>query len=135
MAWNGARHLVTWRDNRGGSVTTNVFGARVTSTGTVQDGAGIPISTQSGNQETPDVAANGTTFLVAWRDNRASGYNLYGTRVSDAGAVQDGTGFVLSGRGGDEGAPALSSAVGGWGLTYHRDVTFNGVAFRSISAK
>ncbi len=136
VAWNGARHLVTWRDNRGGSVTTNVFGARVTSTGTVQDATGIPISTQSGNQEAPDVAANGSTFLVAWRDNRASGYNLYGTRVTDAGGVQDGAaGFLLSGRGGDEDPPSLSPAAGGWGLTYERDVTFNGVAFRSISAK
>ena len=135
VAWNGARHLVAWRDNRGGSVTTNVRGARVTSGGAVQDAGSLAIATESGNQETPDVAAAGSTFLVAWRDNRASGYNLFGTRVTDGGEVQDGTGFVFAAGGGEEGAPSLSPAGGGWGATWHRGVSLNGVLFRSISSK
>ena len=53
VAWNGARYLVGWRDNRGGSVTTNLFAARVTSGGTVQDATGIPVSTATENQSSP----------------------------------------------------------------------------------
>ncbi len=136
VAWNGARYLVAWRDGRGGSITSNVFAARVTAAGAVQDTNGIPVSTAPQNQELPDVAASGSTFLVAWRDNRASGYNLFGTTVTDAGAVQDNDGFLLSGWGGDEGGPALTRRSGGWGLTYDRPVTDSrGVLFRTISAK
>ena len=135
VAWNGARHLVTWRDNRGGSVTSNVRGARVTSAGVVEDVGSFGIATESGNQETPDAAAAGSTFLVAWRDNRASGYNLFATRVTDGGEVQDGTGFVFAGSGGDEGPPSLSSAAGGWATTHERGQSLGGVLFRFIGAK
>jgi hypothetical protein len=50
-------------------------------------------------QQNPAVAANGTTFLVAWEDQRNSGpgsASIYGTRVTAAGAISDPNGIAIS---------------------------------------
>ena len=65
--------------------------ARVSQAGAVLDPAGIAISTAANDQIAPSVAFDGTNYLVAWQDGRpgVNIYDIYGARVSQAGAVLD----------------------------------------------
>ena len=111
VAWNGANHLVAWHDLRSGT-TFDIYGARVSAAGAVQDTSGVPISTAAGPQFAPALASNGTDFLVAWQDARSDPsfdvYDIYGARVSAAGAVQDAAGIPISAAPSDQVAPALA---------------------------
>ncbi|MFZ1946217.1 MAG: T9SS type A sorting domain-containing protein, partial [bacterium] len=84
------------------------YGARVGSDGSVRDPAGIAISAAAGAQECPDVACDGTGYLVVWQDNRGGAYDIYAARVDSAGAVLDGSGFVISGAASDQTHPAVA---------------------------
>jgi hypothetical protein len=76
---------------------SNVFARRVSSEGLLLDAADIPIATGLNYDETtPSVASNGTVYLVGWSDWRGGSSRVYANRVSNDGAVLDGTGFPLS---------------------------------------
>ena len=110
LAFDGTSYLVAWQDGRNGDGTTfDVYGARVTSGGSVLDAAGIPISTAPDSQLTPAVGFGGTTFLVAWTDQRA-GTATYGARVSSDGVVLDPSGISISTNGGNWPAIAFDGA-------------------------
>ena len=51
VAWDGANYLVVWQDNRGNGL--DIYGVRVSGTGTVLDPSGVAISTAAGNQRNP----------------------------------------------------------------------------------
>jgi hypothetical protein len=109
----GSTFLVVWNDTRGSSTTgTDIYGARVDSTGTLLDASGIAISTASDTQEYASVASNGTNWLVAWEDRRNYNYtywDLYAARVESSGTVDETTGLKVSGWNGDETAARVSS--------------------------
>ena len=99
LAWNpeGRYFLVVWRDERGPSA--DVYGARVTGTGTILDGGGFPISTAPGDQTNPSVVWSGTHFLVVWDDVRSGDDNdidIYGARVDPNGTVLEPGGIPIS---------------------------------------
>ncbi len=85
VASDGAGWEVVWQDSRGG--TQDIYGCKITGAGSI--GRNMGISTQSGNnEETPDIAFNGTTYLVVWRDQRNSAStdsDIYGCRVAKTG--------------------------------------------------
>ena len=112
VAFDGTNYLVVWADNRAGN--SDIYGTRVTPAGTVLDPAGIPISTASGDQFSTHVAFDGTNFYVVWADRRTGALDIYGTRLSKAGALLDGTGVAVSAAAGDQFLP---------------DVTFDGTRF------
>jgi hypothetical protein len=92
---SGSGSLVVWKDLRSG--TADVRGARVNTSGTVLDTAGIPISTAAGIQEDPAVTFDGTRYVTVWEDARATARrDVYGARVTTAGAVLDTTGIGIS---------------------------------------
>ena len=95
VAFDGTNYLVVWDDNRSYS-SYDIYGARVTTSGTVLEATGIPISTTSGGQLFPSVAFDGVNFLVAWQDSRSGAWDLYSTRVSTAGGVIDPTGIAVA---------------------------------------
>ncbi len=106
-----AGYLVAWRDNR---KTTNgeVYAARVSAAGLVQDPNGIPIFTVTNEQRFPDVAWNGSSWLAVWQDSRnANSWDIYGVGISAAGEVLQPYGIVVSDVGGDQLSPAVA-AVG-----------------------
>src|SRR5262245_29256839 len=102
VAANGNGYFVVWADKRTYSSTEyDIYGARVTSTGEVLDPAGIPICTDPGRQTSPRVAFDGEKYLVVWEDDRESTsavqlYQIYGARVSGAGAVLNQNGFRIT---------------------------------------
>lgn len=101
LAWNpeGRYFLVVWRDDRGTSA--DIYGARVTGTGTILDGTGFPISTAPGDQTDASVVWSGTHFLVVWDDVRSGDENdvdIYGARVDTNGTVLEPGGIPISAR-------------------------------------
>jgi hypothetical protein len=99
VASDGTDYLVVWEDHRNDATTgADIYGARITEDGTVQDANGIPISTASSDQLAPAVSGSGGAYLVVWQDGRNlanSGTDIYGSRVSRAGAVLDAGGIAI----------------------------------------
>ncbi|UCF80198.1 MAG: hypothetical protein JSV08_06675 [Acidobacteriota bacterium] len=93
VASNGTDYFVAWEDQRndgGCYCITDIYGARVTSDGTVLDPAGIAVSTAVENRYNPSAASNGTDYFVVWSDGR-SGADIYGARVrASDGLLLDG---------------------------------------------
>src|SRR5215204_3239801 len=95
VAFDGTNYLVTWTDGSGSS-GPEVYGARVTTAGTLLDPDGILISIAGSSQSSADVAFDGTNYLVSWMDRRIGVWNIYGTRVTPQGAVLDPDGIPIS---------------------------------------
>jgi hypothetical protein len=98
VGFDGTSFLVAWKDYRiGDHNPSDVYGARVTSQGTVLDPAGFVISQAAHDQYNPAVGVGGSNFLVVWQDNRSNiNYDIYGARLTPQGAVLDSAGFVIS---------------------------------------
>src|SRR5207244_5038247 len=90
LACGGTEYLVTWSDDRGG-VSDHVFAARVLADGTVLDGTGLLVSADSLDE--PAVDFDGTNFVSAWSDTRAS---VYAARIAPDGTVLDPSGIRVS---------------------------------------
>ncbi|MDO9390403.1 MAG: FlgD immunoglobulin-like domain containing protein [bacterium] len=108
IAFDGTNYLVVWKDYRGGSY--DIYGARVSTAGAVLDSSGIAIAiaTVINYQFSPTVAFDGTNYLVVWGDGRNGSYDIYGTRVSQAGAVLDATGIAISTAADDQLSPTIA---------------------------
>lgn len=91
-AFDGANYLVAWGDHRSGA---DIFGARVARTGIVLDPGGIAISNASNDQEAPALVFGAGNYLVVWEDRRSRS-DIYGARVTPAGAVLDPSGIGVS---------------------------------------
>lgn len=94
VASEGGSCLVVWHADT--SVWTDIYGARVDTSGTVLDPSGIPISTAESFQVAPALAFDGTNYLVVWEDWRSeTNFDLYGARVSPAGSLLDTSGIAI----------------------------------------
>ncbi len=116
LSFNGSQYLVAWSDQRNFDTTDfDVYGAFVTAAGKVATAAGFAISTGSSDEQRPAVAANGSSYLVVWQDYRnsaTSGADLYGVRVSAAGAVLDPSAIPISTAAADQVMPAVAARRG-----------------------
>jgi hypothetical protein len=110
LAFDGVNYLVAWDDSRSGSTNNDIYGARVSPAGSVLDPAGIAISTAANAQTAPGLAFDGDNYLVVWQDYRSSTEHsdVYGARVSRAGAVLDPGGIAISTAAFAQGAPVLA---------------------------
>ncbi|MFW5875241.1 MAG: hypothetical protein ACOCXM_00760, partial [Myxococcota bacterium] len=116
VAAAGDEWFVVWQDDRG-STDLDIFGTRVDSDGSVKDPEGLPIVTEDGDQDEPDVASDGTSYLVAWADGRndaTTGLDIYGSRVATDGTVLDPSGVALSNAPDVQRLPAVGSTGSGW---------------------
>jgi len=105
---DSAGFLVVWTDERGGS--RDIYGARVTSDGTVLDSAGIAISASSGTEALPAVCFDGTNFQVVWLDSRGDSSDIFGAVVTPEGVVLD-RGQIVAQPGAQK-SPALAHGAG-----------------------
>jgi hypothetical protein len=96
VAFGGSNFFVAWQAS-GGVSSWDVFGARVGSDGGVVDPIPITISNASGGQAAPQIAFNGTSYLVAWEDTRTSSISdVYAARLTLGGTVLDPSGIAVS---------------------------------------
>ena len=108
VAFDGTSYLAVWEDGRTGG-PFDIYGTRVTSSGTVLDSSAIPISTAEGLQWQPAIGFDGQAFLVVWVDSRNGGGNdLYGARVTTAGVVLDTAAIPISTATDDQWRPAIA---------------------------
>lgn len=91
VAWNGSVYLVVWEEHFANGDPSAIFGARVSSTGTVLDPNGFRISTgfsDGAPQITPAVAAGNGNFMVVWVDAPEGTYtDLDAAIVGGNGAI------------------------------------------------
>jgi large repetitive protein len=96
LCFDGTNYLVVWDDYRSLD-WRDIYGARVTSQGTVLDS--FVVSHASGGRSAPASAFDGANFLVAWHDSRnGTDCDIHGARVTPGGTVFDG-GSILSKQG------------------------------------
>jgi hypothetical protein len=107
-AADGDGFLVVWSDWR--NADRDIYGARVTGTGTVLDTAGIEICSAPGAQNCPTVEYDGTNFLVVWQDERSGGRDIYGARLTTDGSILDTFSVVI--QQGDQYDPVLARGSG-----------------------
>src|SRR5205085_1337965 len=116
VAFTGSNYLSIWLDSRASSYTSEVYGARISTTGQVLDPSGFPVVSRpldggwwslrsnTGGYSVPVPVHDGQTFWVVYastppdagfgpRDVYAAPVALYGTlgpqvRVSSGGGVQ-----------------------------------------------
>ena len=105
VASNGGGWYVVWED--GG----DVLGMPVTASGSTVLDRKILIVDEAGLQDRPKVAFNGS-YLVAWADGRLpENRDVYASRVSIDGAVQDPDGFpIAESTSVDEDFPSVAAA-------------------------
>ena len=96
VAFDGTNYLVVWFDNRTGTSSNDIYGARVTTGGLVLEPSGMTISAGLDDENHPAVAFDGTNYLVVWDNTTDSGADIYATRVSKGGVVLDAGGIVIS---------------------------------------
>lgn len=100
VAWGASNFLVAWEDYRNDHDAwdyTDIYGARVSSNGTLIDGTSLSIGVLGGTyQREPAVAWGETNFLVAWEDTRNTWYDIYATRVSGSGQIVDPSHFAVT---------------------------------------
>jgi hypothetical protein len=134
VASNGTDFFVVWTDYRSGE-NHDIYGARVTGAGGVQDSAGIALCTETVQQFSPRVVWDGTSYLAAWADYRWDSYwDVFATQVTSAGTVVSpgGGGVVYNAR---ETEPHLALASGGGQqslVTFSRYDTEPGTGSRRI---
>jgi hypothetical protein len=134
VASNGTDFFVVWTDYRSGE-NHDIYGARVTGTGVVQDSSGLALCTETVQQFSPRVVWDGTNYLAAWADYRWDSYwDVFATQVTSAGTVVSpgGFGVVYNAR---ETEPHLALASGGGQqslVTFSRYDTEPGTGSRRI---
>jgi hypothetical protein len=93
MAYNGTDYLLLWQDQQTG--VRDIYGARVSRQGVVLEPEGFIISAATGTQQQPAAASDGGGFLVVWSDWRNGDRDIYGARITGAGAVLDTAGIEI----------------------------------------
>ncbi|MBN1695018.1 T9SS type A sorting domain-containing protein [candidate division WOR-3 bacterium] len=101
--------LVAWRDNRNGGYT-DIYGSRISASGTVTDTDGILIASSAQAQGKPAVSSDGTNYLVVWEENRGGGppFDIYGMRVDASGKQLDEDAIPISTSTGSQQYPAVA---------------------------
>jgi hypothetical protein len=97
IAFDGENHLVVWEDFRL-DYRGDILGARVSPSGVVLDRGGFAISTSGSRQYLPDIAFDGTNYLVVWERRPTWEWrgDIHGKRVTTSAAVIDGDVIVIS---------------------------------------
>ena len=136
----GSHFLAVWTDGRfdglglGSSSGANIYGARVSPAGAVQEAAGIPVSIDINPQQEPGVAHDGTNYLVVWSDYRTktgdASWDVIGARVNASGTLLDPAGITISAAFNDQKDPAVAFGATGYLVSWsdYRAVTAAGLA-------
>ncbi|MBC7974611.1 MAG: hypothetical protein H7138_06455, partial [Myxococcales bacterium] len=121
ISTNGTVSLVVWEDRRAGNF--DILGAILDNASGAVVATDIVICNVAGDQVRPAVAFDAVSgqFLVVWTDSRiAADPNLFGARVTTAGAVLDANGLSISAAGNGQFTPRVTF-LSGTGLVVWED--------------
>lgn len=109
VAFDGTEWLVAFGDRTGGR--DDLRAVRVRAPLVIVDSSPIEVSSGPQDETFPTATHDGTTWVVAWADERAfpRAADLYGARIDAAGGVLDPAAFVISSARGEERFPSISS--------------------------
>ncbi|MBI3594648.1 MAG: hypothetical protein HY200_06775, partial [Nitrospirae bacterium] len=97
-AFDGTNFLVGYQS--GATGTINIMGQFVTAAAApaLTNGAAFTVSSATGDQTEPSLAYNASqgAYLFAWTDSRNGTTDIYGARVTPAGAILDASGVNIS---------------------------------------
>jgi len=87
LAFDGTRYVMVWEDSRSSGNGRELFLARLGTDGTIQDAMGIPVLSpaQPGDQTSPSIAWNGSSYIITWTDPRLGSQEIYVSRFFPAG--------------------------------------------------
>ena len=107
---DGNDFLVVWTDGRSG-VDNDIYGAKVSASGIVQQPDGIAINTAAGHQGRPDVAAAvGGYYFIAWDTIIDDQFDIFGNRMGPFEILLDGAaGMAVSTAPGSQTTPAVAA--------------------------
>jgi hypothetical protein len=108
VAFDGTNYLVAWEDYAAGDA--DVIAVRVRPDGTILDPYGIPVAPTVGNQEVPQIAFDGTDYLVAWQGGLSGDRGVCARRVTEWGDVLDPAGIPIA-TSGNETSPVVTFAT------------------------
>lgn len=118
IAFNGSKYLLVWRMNSLANANNYVAGRIMNADGSFQPGYFI-IAEATGRQLRPAVEWDGTTFVVAWDDQRNQGSffdertDVYSARVTETGEVLDIDAFPVCASPNGDASPAMLSTSDG----------------------
>ncbi len=122
VAFDGTDFLVVWAN--GPMTSTDIYGVRVDTSGTILDSTPRAISLAADRQIFPDIAFDGTRFLVVWQDNRTgtyAGWKVYGARVDRSGYVSEPSGLLIHESANDATNPRVASGGGRFLVVWDQD--------------
>lgn len=90
VASDGTDYLVVWMDTRYGN--SSIFGIRTDGEGNPLDATSFLISGRDDYYVSPDVAYNGTNYLVVWNNYDT----IFGSRISQEGNILDPEAIIIS---------------------------------------
>ncbi|MCX6843574.1 MAG: hypothetical protein NTX53_14970 [candidate division WOR-3 bacterium] len=109
VAYGAGEYLVVWNSGDPDMMDSAlVLAARVTPDGTVLDTTPIRPGTGGGFDIAPDVAFDGTNFLVVWCTPADTTYTVFGARIAPNGSVLDPDGFNISDQSGFDVLPSVA---------------------------
>jgi hypothetical protein len=115
LAASPAGALVAFADTRS-DPAGDVYAARILPGGAVADPEGLLLSRSAGREARPAVAFDGTRWLVAFEDARASGHatGIFGLRLAADGTPLDAAPFAIADGTNAELRPAAAGCAGGF---------------------
>ncbi|MEO0183269.1 MAG: FlgD immunoglobulin-like domain containing protein [candidate division WOR-3 bacterium] len=138
ITFGGFNYLVAWFDSRN-TVDFDIYGARITPSGSVLDPNGIAISQAIYNQAYPVLSFDGNNYLVVWHDFRdlyTTYADIYCARVDQSGQVLDPAGIAISAERGGQGHPAIAFDGTNYLTVWHDNRSmYNGDGFDIYGAR
>jgi len=102
---DGTEFLVAWQNT---GAARGIYARRISAAGEPL-GEVFPLSHAQSDQQAPSVCLVGSNYVVAWQDYRSGTWDVYGARVSRAGAVLDTADLLLASAVNDQMVPALAA--------------------------
>jgi len=107
-AFDGTNFVVAWTHYRSADSDSDVYGARVTTSGAVLDPGGVPLADSARDQYGSSLVFDGMNYLLAWLDTRLGVVEVYGGRVTPDLTVLDPDGILASPAVNDQYQPGIA---------------------------
>ena len=105
IAFDGTNYLAVWKDDNSGN--GDIRGTFIDQSGKVLNKEGITITNTQNEHSRPDLAFDGTNYLVVWSEGIID-QDVIGTRVSTEGEILDPQGIQIATNPGDQFKPAIT---------------------------